>query len=100
MAEGTMGGRTGVWLVGARGSLAVTSVAGAAAVRAGLAEPIGLVGETEPLAGVGLPALSELVFGGHDVVDTPIPKRAEQLVQTGVLPTALPGAVADDLRAA
>jgi myo-inositol-1-phosphate synthase len=100
MAEDTMGGRTGVWLVGARGSLAVTSVAGAAAVRAGLAEPIGLVGDTEPFAGVGLAPLSELVFGGHDVVDTPIPKRAEQLVQTGVLPTALPGAVADDLLAA
>src|SRR4051794_38100912 len=95
-----MGGRTGVWLIGARGSLAVTSVAGAAAVRAGLAEPIGLVGETPALAEAGLPALTDLVFGGHDVIDTPVPKRAEQLVQSGVLPTALPGAVADDLRAA
>ena len=95
-----MGGRIGVWLVGARGSLAVTSVAGAAAVRAELAEPIGLVGETEPFARVGLPPLADLVFGGHDVVDTPVQKRAEQLVHTGVLPAALPGAVADDLRAA
>jgi myo-inositol-1-phosphate synthase len=94
-----MGERTGVWLVGARGSLAVTSMAGAAAVRAGLAEPIGLIGETPAFTSVGLPALSDLVFGGHDVVDTPVPKRAEQLVQTGVLPTALPVAVADDLRA-
>jgi myo-inositol-1-phosphate synthase len=92
--------RTGVWLVGARGSLAVTSIAGAAAVRAGLAEPIGLVGETPALAGVGLPPLTDLVFGGHDVVDTPVPKRAEQLVQTGVLPAALPAAVGDDLRLA
>lgn len=95
-----MGGRTGVWLVGARGSLAVTSIAGAAAVRAGLAEPIGLVGETPAFADVGLPPLADLVFGGHDVVDTPVPKRAEQLVQSGVLPAALPGAVADDLRVA
>lgn len=95
-----MGGRTGLWLIGARGSLAVTSMAGAAAVRAGLAEPIGLVGETPALAGAGLPPLTDLVFGGHDVVDTPIHKRAEQLVQTGVLPTALPAAVADDLRLA
>lgn len=95
-----MGGRIGVWLVGARGSLAVTSVAGAAAVRAELAEPIGLVGESSPFAGVGLPPLGDLVFGGHDVVDTPVPKRAEQLVHTGVLPAALPDAVADDLRAA
>jgi myo-inositol-1-phosphate synthase len=69
-------------------------------VRAGLAEPIGLVGETPAFTGVGLPALAELVFGGHDVVHTCVPKRAEQLVQAGVLPTALPGAVADVLRAA
>jgi myo-inositol-1-phosphate synthase len=75
-------------------------MAGAAAVRAGLAEPIGLVGETPELAGVGLVPLSDLVFGGHDVVDTPVPKRAEQLAQSGVLPTALPTAVADDLLAA
>jgi len=95
-----MGGRTGVWLVGARGSLAVTSIFGAAAVRADLAEPIGLVGETPAFAGVGLPALEDLVFGGHDIVDTPIPKRAEQLVQSGVLPSVLPDAVGDDLRAA
>ena len=93
-------GRTGVWLVGGRGSLAVTSMAGAAAVRAGLAEPIGLVGETEPFARVGLPPLADLVFGGHDLVDTPVPKRAEQLVHSGVLPMTLPVAVADDLRAA
>ena len=93
-------GRTGVWLIGARGSLAVTSMAGAAAVRSGLAEPVGLVGETAELAEAGLVPLRDLVFGGHDVVDTPLPKRAEQLVQSGVLPVALPSAVADDLRAA
>jgi myo-inositol-1-phosphate synthase len=94
-----MGGRTGVWLIGVRGSVATTSIAGATAVRAGLAEPIGLVCETPALAGAGLAALGDLVFGGHDVVDTPLFKRAEQLVQSGVLPTALPSAVADDLRA-
>lgn len=93
-------GRTGVWLVGARGSVAATAVTGAAAVRAGLVEPIGLVCETPALAGARLPALGDLVFGGHDVVDTPLSKRAEQLVQSGVVPAALPAAVADDLRAA
>ncbi|HEU5472436.1 MAG TPA: inositol-3-phosphate synthase [Actinophytocola sp.] len=95
-----MAGRTGVWLVGARGSLAVTAIAGAAAVRAGLVEPIGLVGETPALAAAGLPPLSDLVFGGHDVADTPLTKRAERLVAAGVLPAALPAAVAADLAAA
>ena len=37
--------RTGVWLVGARGSVAVTSIVGALALRAGLAEPTGCVTE-------------------------------------------------------
>jgi myo-inositol-1-phosphate synthase len=31
--------RTGIWLVGARGSVGTTTVVGAAAVRAGLAPP-------------------------------------------------------------
>ena len=101
---GTVGaggaGRTGVWLVGARGSVATTVVAGAAAVRTGLAEPAGLVGETEAFADARLPALADLVFGGHDVLGTPLPRRAEQLAEAGVLPARLPTAVDGDLLAA
>ncbi|WP_187413810.1 inositol-3-phosphate synthase, partial [Micromonospora sp. MP36] len=33
--------RTGVWLVGARGSVATTSIVGALALRAGLTDPTG-----------------------------------------------------------
>jgi myo-inositol-1-phosphate synthase len=89
-----------VWLVGARGSVATTAVAGAAAVRAGLAAPIGCVAELPDFAGAGLPGLGELVFGGHDVVQTPLSKRAEQLAHAGVLPPDLPALVAADLAAA
>ncbi|MER7788284.1 inositol-3-phosphate synthase [Streptomyces sp. NPDC097640] len=92
--------RVGVWLVGARGSVATTVVAGCAAVTAGLRPPTGLVTEEPAFAGSGLPALSSLVFGGHDTTDCPLPKRAEQLAAGGVLPPGLPSAVAAELAAA
>lgn len=92
--------RVGVWLIGARGSVATTVVAGCAAVTAGLHPPTGMVTETPLLAGCGLPALSSLVFGGHDTVDCPLPKRAEALASGGVLPPGLPAAVAAELEAA
>ena len=72
--------RVGVWLVGGRGSVATTAVTGAAAVSAGLAEPTGLVTMRPPFTDAGLPGLGELVFGGHDVVETPLAVRAARLV--------------------
>ncbi|MEU2280415.1 inositol-3-phosphate synthase [Streptomyces sp. NPDC013178] len=92
--------RVGVWLIGARGSVATTVVAGCAALTAGLQPPTGLVTETPAFADSGLPALSSLVFGGHDTLDCPLPKRAEQLAAGGVLPPGLPSAVAAELAAA
>ncbi|AIS01475.1 inositol-3-phosphate synthase [Streptomyces glaucescens] len=92
--------RVGVWLIGARGSVATTVVAGCAAVTAGLHPPTGMVTETPPFEDCGLPPLSSLVFGGHDVVDCPLPKRAEALAAGGVLPPGLPAAVAAELTAA
>ncbi|MFF4020817.1 inositol-3-phosphate synthase [Streptomyces sp. NPDC001843] len=93
-------GPTGVWLVGARGSVATTTIAGCAALAAGLLPPTGLVTETPPFARSGLPALSSLVFGGHDTADGPLTKRAEQLAAQGVLPHWLPAAVHGELTAA
>lgn len=92
--------RTGVWLIGARGSVATTAITGCAAVAAGLHPAAGLVTETEPFAASGLPALSSLVFGGHDTVDCPLPKRAESLAAGGVLPHGLPSAVHSELASA
>ncbi|SEQ14014.1 myo-inositol-1-phosphate synthase [Streptomyces sp. yr375] len=92
--------RVGVWLIGARGSVATTVVAGCAAVAAGLHPPTGLVTESPAFADSGLPALSSLVFGGHDTTDCPLPKRAEQLAAGGVLPAGLPAGVDAELTAA
>jgi myo-inositol-1-phosphate synthase len=92
--------RTGVWFVGARGSVATTAVAGCAAVTAGLRPPTGMVTETPPFDGTGLPPLPSLVFGGHDTAHSPLPKRAEHLTDAGVLPHGLAPAVRAELQAA
>ncbi|MEV4945373.1 inositol-3-phosphate synthase [Streptomyces sp. NPDC053755] len=96
----TTGTRTGVWLVGARGSVATTVVAGWAATTAGLHPPTGMVTETDAVAHAGLPPLTALVFGGHDTAECPLPKRAEALTAAGVLPHGLAVAVAAELVAA
>ncbi|MFI1358545.1 inositol-3-phosphate synthase [Streptomyces sp. NPDC020898] len=92
--------RVGVWLIGARGSVATTVVAGCAAVTAGLHRPTGMVTETPPFTDCDIPPLSSLVFGGHDTVDCPLPKRAEALAAAGVLPYGLPSAITAELAAA
>ncbi|GGO87622.1 inositol-3-phosphate synthase [Wenjunlia tyrosinilytica] len=89
--------RTGIWLVGARGSVATTAVVGAAAVGTGAAPPTGCVSEHDDFREVALPGLGELVFGGHDVARTPLPKRAEQLMEAGVIPHGLADLVREDL---
>lgn len=91
---------TGVWFVGARGSVATTAVAGWAAVAAGLRPPTGMVTETGPFEDAGLPPLESLVFGGHDTASCPLPKRAEELEAGGVLPHGLTSAVRAELVAA
>ncbi|MFI6762684.1 inositol-3-phosphate synthase [Micromonospora sp. NPDC050417] len=89
--------RTGIWLVGARGSVAVTSVVGALALRAGLVEPTGCVTELPALRSPALPGYADLVFGGHDIAPTPIVKKAEALATAGVLPARLVTALPDEL---
>ncbi|NRQ37247.1 myo-inositol-1-phosphate synthase [Nonomuraea sp. NN258] len=89
----------GVWLIGARGSVATTVITGAAAIRAGLAGPDGCVTETPGFPRV-LPPISDLVFGGHELVETSLRKQAERLSAAGVLPPSLPALLADELDAA
>ncbi|MDI6098796.1 inositol-3-phosphate synthase [Actinoplanes sp. NEAU-A12] len=87
----------GVWLVGGRGSVAVTSIVGAHALRAGLMPATGCVTELPEVRAAGLAGFGELVFGGHDLVSTPVTKKAEQLAAAGVLPAALVSALHPDL---
>jgi myo-inositol-1-phosphate synthase len=91
--------RTGIWLIGARGSVAVTATVGALAFRARLAEPVGCVAELSPLCDAALPTWSDLVIGGHDIVATPVLKKAETLAAGGVLPGRLVAVLTDELLA-
>ncbi|SHN18365.1 inositol-3-phosphate synthase [Actinacidiphila paucisporea] len=91
--------RAGIWLIGARGSVATTSVVGALALRAGLTEPVGCVTAHPELNSAALPGFGDLFFGGHDVATGPLVKKAEQLAAAGVLPARLVQALAADLDA-
>ena len=90
---------TGLWLVGARGSVATTAVVGLLALRAKLVEPVGCVTERPEFADVPLPAWDEIVVGGHDIVHTPLEKRAEQLAEAGLIPHRVLSATATGLKA-
>ena len=96
----TRTGRTGLWLVGAGGSVASTVVTGLAALRVGAAGPGGVVTETPAFADADLVDTADLVTGGHDVHPVSLAKRAEDLAAAGVVPHDLPRIVAADLEAA
>jgi myo-inositol-1-phosphate synthase len=89
--------RAGIWLIGARGSVATTTMVGALALRAGLAEPVGCVTAHPALAGAPLPGVGDLVFGGHDVITSPVAKKAGQLAAAGVVPAGLVSGLGADL---
>ncbi|MEV4582747.1 inositol-3-phosphate synthase [Nonomuraea jabiensis] len=91
--------KLGVWLIGARGSVATTAIVGAAAIRAGAAPPQGCVSESPGFPGHLVP-LTDLAFGGHDITETSLRKRAEQLGRAGVISPDLPELLASDLDAA
>lgn len=89
--------RTGVWFIGARGSVATTATVGALAVQSGLAGQTGLVSELPEVERARLPQLSDIVIGGHEVSTEPLAKRAEALAAAGVFAPALPRALAAEL---
>jgi myo-inositol-1-phosphate synthase len=90
-------GHTGVWLVGGRGSVATTAIVGATLVEAGLAPPTGFVTALAQFSRAGLDRATDVVFGGHDITDVPLAKRAEALADGGVLPHDAVPATAEHL---
>lgn len=82
-------GKVGIWLIGARGSVATTATLGLAAISAGFANANGCVTEQGSFDGAVLPDFADLVVGGHDVSDVSMVKRAEALVDSGMLPLHL-----------
>ena len=70
-------GTTGVWFVGARGSVATTSMVGIAALSDDRSDRTGLVTALPIFDTVALSAFGELIAGGHELTSTPLVKRAE-----------------------
>ena len=91
--------RLGLWLVGARGSIAARVAYGLAGLRQGLVEPLGLVTAREPLLHLPLVDLDALVLGGHEVVSRSLTDSAGQLVRLGVLSPDLVAASATEAAA-
>lgn len=56
-----------------------------------------MVSELDAVAAARLPALSGMMFGGHDVADIALPKRVEDLVAARVVPHALLSALQGEL---
>ncbi|MEO0530884.1 MAG: inositol-3-phosphate synthase, partial [Planctomycetota bacterium] len=90
-------GRTGIWLVGARGSVATTVAVGLAALRRGDAATVGLVTETPPLVGVDLPGWDQLAIGGHEVRSGTLADAARELEAARVVPHGSAERYADEL---
>ena len=83
------GGRLGVWLIGARGSISTCLLYGLHGLREGLLEPIGLVTERAPFTELGLRPFEEIVLGGHDVCTRPLSQSVRELLENGILRSTL-----------
>lgn len=90
-------GKTGVWLVGARGGVATTVAVGLAALRRGDAPAYGLVTETALLATVDLPAWDQIVLGGHEVRGGTLVDSARELENGRVIPVSAAERYAEEL---
>jgi myo-inositol-1-phosphate synthase len=96
---GERAGRTGLWLIGGRGSVATTAVCGLAALRGGLTDATGCVTGRLDLSGSIFPGWADLVVGGQDIASTPVEKAAGRLAEAGLLPQRILPQIADELRA-
>lgn len=64
--------RLGLWLVGARGGVAVTAMTGLVAHRLGLTDDAGLVSQLPQFSHLGLARWDEIVVGGHEIRTAPL----------------------------
>jgi myo-inositol-1-phosphate synthase len=90
--------RIGVWLVGAYGNVAAVTMTGAAALKRGLARPVGMVTERKEFSRLDLCEPSDLVFGGYDIREgTPYASAREFARRTLAVPLEMVEALREDL---
>ncbi len=91
--------RVGIYIIGARGNVAVTAITGALAISRGLAPATGMVTDGPEFRGLPLPGVQDFVFGGADVVAKPLQEKAAELADAGVVPARMITAVQPELAA-
>ncbi len=71
--------RIGIWIIGARGGVAVSTLVGLAALRAGQTSEIGLVSALPEFAHLPLARWDQFAVGGHEIRATTLTAEAERL---------------------
>jgi len=66
----------GLWLIGAKGGVAATTIIGLAALRRGLVPEWGLVSRLPPFQAIGLADWEDFVVGGHEIRDVSVVDEA------------------------
>lgn len=89
--------KLGVWVIGARGNVATTTIVGARAIARGRTNTTGMVTGHDPCDRLELASADELVFGGHDIRETSLETQAWQLADSGIGSASIVDAVSDDL---
>ena len=92
--------RFGIWMIGARGGVAVTTIAGLCALRREESGSAGLVSALPQFAGLDLPRWDEMIVGGHDIRSAPLIDELERLHrESRVLSSRLVEACREDFAA-
>lgn len=73
--------RIGIWMIGARGGVATTSLVGLAALRSGQIDQVGLVSALPQFANLPLASWDQFIVGGHEIRATTLAEEAERLHQ-------------------
>jgi myo-inositol-1-phosphate synthase len=86
MAKATIG----IWLIGAKGGVATTAIAGLAALRKGLISEAGLVTQLPQFAALDLAPFDAFLVGGHEIRAVSLVDEVERLVtESRTLPAAV-----------
>ncbi|MEW4565343.1 inositol-3-phosphate synthase [Bremerella sp. JC770] len=94
------GSRTGIWLIGAKGGVATTSIVGLLALKKGLTETVGLVSELKQFEHLYLADWNDIVIGGHDIRDVSLLDEAYKMVfESRAIDGRLVEKIKDDLTA-
>lgn len=73
--------RTGIWLIGAKGGVATTTILGLSALKDGLTDAAGLVSQLPQFTHLELAGWGDLVVGGHEIRRVSLADEAGRMAQ-------------------